>query len=98
MSQHLVERELRQRLPIVRKLTDEKLVEEHAERVDVAAGVDLRTVKASLLGTYLGRRPEDVPGLRVKRMLGQITLEASCDAEVDDLGTRIPFGVGDEDV
>ena len=66
----------------------EQLVQEHAERVDVGAGVDVEPRHLGLFGRHVLRRADQLVVPRVQRLLGQLGVGRLGDAEVDDLGHR----------
>jgi hypothetical protein len=88
-------RELAHALAVERRCAGQGLVEHQAERVDVAARVDLG--RAELLGRHVARGAQERAGLRdpvaaaLRRQLG--------DPEVEDLGAQSAgdLGVGDQE-
>ena len=52
-----------QRLRVERPLAREQLVEQHAERVDVRAGVDVEVRHLRLLGAHVLRRADELAEL-----------------------------------
>ena len=49
----------------------QQFVEQHAERVDVAARVDVQAAHLRLLRTHVGRRADELLELREERLVGQ---------------------------
>jgi hypothetical protein len=94
-ANHLCRREHRQPLHIVRRATREQLEEQDAERVDVAARIEIVQRRIELLGRHVLDGPDEPTGLGVHRLRGKVELDGAGHAEVDDL--RITRLV-DEDV
>ncbi|MCI0586633.1 MAG: hypothetical protein L0323_07315 [Planctomycetes bacterium] len=82
-------------LEVVGHPSGEELVGDHAERVDVGAGVDRLRPPRELLGAHVGERAHDLPGAGVERRRLEVGLRDPGDAEVEDL--RLAAAV-DEDV
>ena len=74
-----------QRLRVEGAFAREQLVEQHAERVDVRAGVDVEVRHLRLLGAHVLRRADELPELGEERVLGEPLRGGLGDAEVDDL-------------
>jgi hypothetical protein len=70
---------------LVRQPTAQQFVPDHAQRVDVTAGIDvLRGGGGELLGAHVAQRADQLAGRRVHRRL-HVRIDRSCDAEVEDL-------------
>ena len=83
----LVESRLLEGLLVERRGAGQQLVEEHAQGVDVAAGVDVQApVDLGLLGAHVQRRADELGEAGVERLLGERWPGGLGDAEVDDLG------------
>ncbi len=72
------------------QLTGKELVEDHTERVDVGARVDVEAARLRLLRAHVGWRADQIPGLGLDRPLAQALLGGLGDAKVDHLGHRVP--------
>src|SRR6185503_8823905 len=57
---HFVETNREKFLRIERRFSRQHFVEKNAERVDVAAGVNVQTGQDRLLGTHVGRRADEL--------------------------------------
>ncbi len=76
----------------------QKLIQQHAQRVDVAPRVDILVVQLGLLGRHVLQRAHHRPETRVHRALGEPLAGRLGHAEIDDLGDR-PAVIGrDQDV
>ena len=78
----------------VRQPAGQQLVQDDAERVDVAARIELERVGEHLLRAHVGERADELPDVRLKRRL-RVAVGDARDAEVEDL--RLP-GFVDQDV
>ena len=58
-----------------RRRAGEQLVEQHAERIDVAAGIDVEAVHLGLLGAHVERRADHLAEAGVERLLGELLAE-----------------------
>ena len=87
-----------QRLGIEGGRADEQFVEQHAQRIDVAAGIDIGVAERRLLGAHVLGRPDQLAVLGKVRLLGQPLLGCLGDAKVDDLGDRFAIQLGDQHV
>jgi hypothetical protein len=77
----------------------EQFVEQHAEAVDVAAGVDVQPAHLRLFRAHVGRGADELVELREDRGLSVSPAFGGLgDAEVDDLGDGHAVVEGDEDV
>ena len=94
----LVEAGLAQPLLVERRGAGEQFVEQHAQRVDVAAGVDVQAAHLGLLGAHVQRRADHLAEAGEERLLGQLLTDGLGDAEVDDLGHRHAVVQRDQDV
>ena len=76
----------------------EDLEERRAEAVDIAPDIGVPALAVGLLGTHVGRRPEQLAGLR-QVLGGPVAEECLRDAEIDHLRLRPTGVVGrDQDV
>ena len=87
-----------QRLALEGSRTRQQLIQDHAERVDVAPRVDVLRAHLGLLGAHVLGRADELALLGEDRRLGQSLVERLGDAEVDDLGRGLTVLVLDEDV
>ena len=85
---HLGEALAHQVLAGERRRPGEQLVQQHAERVDIAACIDIQTGHLRLLGAHVRRGADHLVVLREQRLLCQLLIRRLGDAEVDDLGHR----------
>ena len=67
----------------------QQLVEEHAQRVDVAAGIDAQGAHFRLLRAHVLQRADHRPVLGEEGPLGELLLGRLGHAEVDHLGDRL---------
>ena len=67
----------------------EQLVQQHAQRIDVAASVDVQPAHLGLFRAHVQRRADHLRELRVDRAVGELLVDRLGDAEVDDLGHRL---------
>ena len=84
--QHLVECQF---VEIERPHSDQQLVQHHSQRVHVGARVHVRSGRAGLLGTHVGRRPQNRSRLREQGFGGQRLRNGLGYAEVDDTRHRL---------
>ena len=84
---HLVRARLASSVPASNGVVPvEQLVQQHAERVDVAARVDVeRRSSPPARGLMYSRRADELAELGEQRLLGQLLARRLGDAEVDDL-------------
>ena len=83
---------LRERRPVERLCPGEQLVQQHAQRVDVRAGVDVGAA-FGLLGAHRFVRANGLPDERVERAVGQaVARQRLGDAEIDHLHLRLAVG------
>ncbi len=94
---HLVGRRAVEGLLRQRAHAGEELVEHHAERVDVGAGVDV-AADVGLLRRHVGGRADPTADHGVQRAIGERLRDRLGDAEVDDLGHRLAVALGDQHV
>ncbi|HEY7117587.1 MAG TPA: hypothetical protein VH475_13445 [Tepidisphaeraceae bacterium] len=88
-------------IPWVRNLAGskgEQFVQDHAQRVDVGAGVHVQAAGLGLLGAHVLRGSHHRPDPREKRLLRQDEVGGLGDAEVDHLGDRPAVDQRDQDV
>ena len=95
--QDLVERRLAQSFP-VRRRAGQEFIQEHAQRIDIAAGVNVERVEGRLFGAHVLERADELAVLRERGAVGQLVPGRLGDAEVDDLGRRNVVVKGDEHV
>ena len=72
----------------------QQLVQDHAQRVHVAARVELERIGEHLLGAHVGERADELPDVGLQRRL-RVAVGDARHAEVEDL--RLP-GFVDQDV
>ena len=87
-----------QRLGVKGGCADEQFVEQHAQRIDVAAGIDIGVAERGLLGAHVLGRADQLAVFGKVRLLGQPLLGRLGDAKVDDLGDRFAILLGDQHV
>src|SRR6266567_915438 len=95
---HFVEAGLQEFLGVEGRFAGEQFVEEHAERVDVAAGVYIHAGDLGLFRTHVGGGAEELLEAGEDGLLGQFHLGGFGDAEINDLGHRHAVVDGDQDV
>ena len=61
---------------VERRRAGQQLVQQHAQRVDVAAGVDVEAAHARLLGRHVHRRADHLGEAGEQRLLGQLLARA----------------------
>ena len=76
----------------------QQLIQEHAQRVDVAPRVDIKAAHLSLLRAHVLRRPDELTVLGEQRLLGEPGVRRLGDPEVDDLRHRQSIVEGHHDV
>ena len=81
-----------------RRVARQQFVQEHAQRVDVAAGIDAQGAHLRLLRAHVFQRADHGAVLREQRPLGQLLLGRLGHAEVDHLGDRLAVVERDHDV
>ena len=96
--QHFQHAGLGQRLAGKRRAAGQQLVQEHAQRVDVAAGVDVELVDLGLLGRHVFQRTDDRPEAGDQRLVGQLLPGRLGHAKVDNLRHRLAVIEGDQHV
>ena len=94
-AQYFVESQLAE---VEGQLTDEQFVEDGAERVDVAAGVDVVAGGAGLLRAHVARRAQHHADPGEHRFRVQALRDSFGYAEVDDAGHGLAVDFGDQDV
>ena len=87
-----------QLLAAKRRAAGQQLVQQHAQRVDVAARVDVELVDLRLLGRHVFQRADDRPEAGDQRLVGQLLPGRLGHAEVDDLRHRLAVIEGDQHV
>ena len=83
------QRGLAERLTIQRRRAGQQLVQQHAERIHVAAGVDVEVVQRGLLRGHVLRRADDRAQAGVDRVVGKRLPRRLGHAEVDHLRHRL---------
>ena len=83
---------------VQRRRAGQQLVQQHAQRVDVAAGVDVEVVQLRLLGAHVLQRADHRAELGEQRLLGQLLAGRLGHAEVDHLRHRLAVVQGDQHV
>jgi hypothetical protein len=81
-----------------RQLVRQQLVQLHAQRIDVGAGVQVGDVATGLLRAHELRCAHQVALQRHGAAIEQRARQRLGDAEVDDLGLRVAVGIGDQHV
>ena len=84
--------------PIDRCGACEEFVENYAERVDVAAGVDIGGAEIGLLGTHVTQRADQHPDLREGGLLSEFRTGCLGQTEIDDSRYRHPLLQFDQNV
>ncbi len=82
----LVEGRVAEHVLIERRRAGQQLVQEHTQRVDVAAGVDVHAREFDLLGAHVQRCAHELGEGRVDRLVGEALSGGLGNAEIDDLG------------
>ena len=83
---HFVEAGLDEFLRIERRFAGEQFVEQHAEAVNIGAGVDIQPAHFSLFRADVGGRADEFIKLGVNSLVGQPAFGGLGDAEVNHLG------------
>src|SRR4051794_7123341 len=73
----------------------QKFVKQHAQRVDVATGVDVDPGERGLLRAHVERRANELVARREQRPLRKRPTSGLGYAEVDDFGASRRAGIGD---
>ena len=73
-------------LRVERRAAREQFVEQHPQRIDVAARVDVRDGHHRLLGAHVGRRTQKLFERDEKRLVGKPSLCRLGDPEINDHG------------
>ena len=76
----------------------EHLVQYHAERIDITAGIDIAVAQLGLLGAHVGRRADELFHAGEEGVFGQAALSRFGDAEIDHLRRRHTVVQGDENI
>src|SRR5436190_21907845 len=71
-------------LAVVGKAAGEQLIDNHAERINIAARIKFQRVSNNLLGTHVSERADELSDVGLHRRLG-ITIRRACDAKVENL-------------
>ena len=87
-----------QPLLVERGIAGEQFVQQHAQRIHVAAGVDVQLVPLGLLGAHVLDRADNLPQAGEHRLLGQLTSGGFGHTEINDLGYRAAVVQRDQDV
>ena len=89
----------KQLLAVERRPSGEQLVEQHAERIDVAASIDVHGAHARLFRTHVGGRAEKQLGVSEDGLVREPQIRRGLgDAEVDHLRHRHTVVLADENV
>ena len=86
---HLVVTGGDQRPRIEGRLAHQQLVEQHSQRVDVAARVDVHRAERRLLRAHVDGRADELLEAGEQRLVGELTLGRLGDTEVNDLHHRL---------
>src|SRR5262249_31336949 len=97
-AQHFQQRRLLDALPRQRRRTGQELVEQDAQRVNVAPRVDVLVVGLRLLGRHVFRRADDGTEAGEQRGVGEPLPGGLGHAEVDYFHNRLAVEQGDQDV
>ena len=97
-SADFVKSSLLECLFVKRRRAGEQLVQQHAQRIDVAARIDIQAAQLRLLGTHVHRRPDHLAVAGVDRLVGQVVMQGLGHAKVDDFDDRAMIGHRDHDV
>ena len=85
--------------PDERRRPGHQLIEQHAQAVEVASRVDVEPAHVGLLGTHVGRCPDERMKSSARRgLLTETSLERLGDPEVDDPRDRCPVFVDHQQV
>src|SRR5205823_4969595 len=95
---HFVQTGFEQFLGVERGLAREQFVEQHAQAVNVAAGIDVHTRELRLLGTHVSGCAEKLLEPGEDGLLRQLHLRGLGDAEINDLGHGHAIIGGDQNV
>ena len=85
-AQHFQKRDLLHPLPSEWRRPGQQFVEKDAERIDVAAGVDVELIQLGLLRAHVLGRADHRAEAGEQRLVGELRPGRLGDAEVDDLG------------
>ncbi len=85
-ASHFVKSGLFEGLFVEWRCTGQQFIQQHAQRIDVTASVDIQTAHLGLLGTHVHRRADQLAVSRVDRLVGQLMMQRFGDAKVDDFG------------
>lgn len=83
---------------VERGFSGEELIEQHAQRIDVRARVDIELIELGLLGAHVFDRTHNLAKLSEHRFFGQVLANGFGNAEIDDLGNGAVVVVCHEDV
>ena len=89
LPQDLEDRRIPKTLSAKRRRPCQQFVQQHAERINVAAGVDVELVELSLLGTHVLEGADDRSEFGEQRTLGELDAGGLGQAEVDHLRHRL---------
>ena len=96
---HLVQTRTQQHLRIERRLSCQQFIEQHAQAVDVSAGVEIEAAHLGLFRTHVGRRAEELLERGEQRFVRELLIAGGLgDAEVDHFGHRHAIVQGHQDV
>ncbi len=81
-----------------RSRAGQKLVEQHAQTVDIGAGIDIHGIEFGLLGAHIFERTDDAAEARDQGPFRQLLPQGLGHAEVDHLGHGLAVVGGDQDI
>ena len=87
-----------QPLALERRGAGQQLVEQHAQRIDVAAGVDVELVELGLLGAHVLDRADHLAELGEHRPFGELLAVALATPKSITFGTGLVVVLGDQHV
>ena len=87
-----------QTICIQRSLASEKLVQQHPQRIDIAARINSETADFGLLGTHVRRRADHLAVRGVNRFFRELLAEGLRDAEIDHFDDRPAVVERDHDI
>ncbi len=85
---HFIQAGILESLPVEWRGTCQQLIEQHAQRVQVGAGIYVLGGPLGLLGTHIQRRADHLLDIGVNRRIGQRLVNGLGDPEVNDFGDR----------
>ena len=94
----LFQASLEQLLGFKRRAPRQQFVEQHSERVDVAAGVHVHAAQADLLGAGISRRADELLELGEQRLVGKARTDGLGDAKINYFRRGHPIHFGHQHV